>query len=208
MKITPRQWHRFSLVFVNLWGAAIIATLLIVMPDMVVSILTNPTLLPPFTSFLTRLVFVGPFLMLISFNVAVIRKCRRNQGCRAPECPICSSKDVSFRAETSVMSLHKSRLATNLTLWGGLGAVIAALTRDILPASWQLSPYVFAVPVLGILIQAFSLGLTAKQIGQARKRSDGLISWMCETCKNEWEGLERPAESVPAAPAPSSVRLL
>lgn len=80
--------------------------------------------------------------------------------------------------------------------------IIATLKPNVFPQSWSLSPYIFAVPVLGLVIQLLSTGLNVKHVRRSRKPSDGRIRWVCETCKNEWEGLERPAKGVPAAPAP------
>ncbi len=136
----------------------------------------------------------------------MVRQNRRNKKCRAPECPACSSQDVSFGGEVSVVAFHKSRLATNIALVGGLGTIIAAFGTDVLPQSWSLNPYIFAVPILGVVIQLLSTSLSAKHVRRSRKLSNGRIRWVCETCKNEWEGLERPAESVLAAPAPLSAR--
>ena len=80
--------------------------------------------------------------------------------------------------------------------------IITVLKPNVFPQSWSLSPYIFAVPVLGLVIQLLSTGLNTKHVRRSRKLSNGRIRWVCETCKNEWESLERPIENAPAAPAP------
>lgn len=139
---------------------------------------------------------------MIFVNILMVRQIRRNKRHRAPECPICGSRDVSFGGEVSVGTFHKPRLATNIALLGSLGMIITVLKPNVFPQSWSLSPYIFAVPVLGLVIQFLSTGLNAKHVRRSRKLSNGRICWVCETCKNEWESLERPIENAPAAPAP------
>lgn len=181
-------------VFFNLMLGAMLIVPLALSPNIFTFMFKAP-------SFLVMMLF--PVLLIVFFNVLMVRQIRLNKRRLAPECPACGSEDVSFGGEVTDVTFYKSGLATRLAVLGSLGTLFTLpWVRNFLPSSPPLNVYIFAVPIIGLAIQIASQIMAARHRKRARERSDGRIRWVCETCKNKWEGLERPAESVPAAPAP------